>query len=64
MLIGGANAPPYDSDDAAEAYTTGVRFVRVLTGEDVGDRPWAGIEPLATVQDVGALPAVLDGLSS
>ena len=50
---------PVDGHAAARA---GVRFVRVLTGEDFGDGPWAGIEPLATVKDVGALPAVLDRL--
>ena len=50
---------PVDGHAAARA---GVRFVRVLTGEDFGDDPWAGIEPLATVKDVGALPAVLDRL--
>jgi phosphoglycolate phosphatase len=50
---------PVDGHAAARA---GVRFVRVLTGEDLGDGPWAGIEPLATVKDVGALPAVLDRL--
>jgi phosphoglycolate phosphatase len=50
---------PVDGHAAARA---GVRFVRVLTGEDFGDGPWAGVEPLATVKDVGALPAVLDRL--
>ena len=50
---------PVDGHAAARA---GVRFVRVLTGEDFGEGPWAGIEPLATVKDVGALPAVLDRL--
>lgn len=50
---------PVDGHAAARA---GVRFVRVLTGEDFGDGPWAGIEPLATVKDVGALPSVLDRL--
>ena len=50
---------PVDGHAAARA---GVRFVRVLSGEDFGDDPWAGIEPLATVKDVGALPAVLDQL--
>jgi phosphoglycolate phosphatase len=48
---------PVDGHAAARA---GVRFVRVLTGEDFGDEPWAGIEPLATVADVGELPLVLD----
>ena len=47
---------PVDGHAAARA---GVRFVRVLTGEDFGEGPWAGIEPLVTVKDVGALPAVL-----
>jgi phosphoglycolate phosphatase len=50
---------PVDGHAAARA---GVRFVRVLTGEDFGDEPWAGIEPLATVADVGELPLVLDHL--
>ena len=50
---------PVDGHAAAQA---GVRFVRVLTGEDFGDEAWAGIEPLATVADVGELPAVLDRL--
>ena len=50
---------PVDGHAAARA---GVRFVRVLTGEDFGEEPWAGIQPLATVGDVGALPAVLDRL--
>ena len=50
---------PVDGHAAARA---GVRFVRVLTGEDFGDEPWAGIEPLATVAHVGELPAVLDRL--
>ena len=48
--------------DGHAAVRAGVRFVRVLTGEDFGDGPWAGIEPLATVNDVGALPALLDRL--
>jgi len=50
---------PVDGQAAAGA---GVRFVRVLTGEDFGDEPWAGIDPLATIADVGALPAVIDEL--
>jgi phosphoglycolate phosphatase len=50
---------PVDGHAAARA---GVRFVRVLTGEDFGDEPWIGIEPLATVADVGKLPSVLDRL--
>jgi len=50
---------PVDGHAAARA---GVRFVRVLTGEDFGDEPWAGIFPLATVADVGELPAVIDRL--
>ncbi|HEV8393048.1 MAG TPA: HAD-IA family hydrolase [Vicinamibacterales bacterium] len=50
---------PVDGHAAARA---GVRFVRVLTGEDFGDEPWAGIRALATVADVGALPSVLDRL--
>ena len=50
---------PVDGHAAARA---GVRFVRVLTGEDFGDEPWADIHPLATIADVGALPAVLDRL--
>jgi len=50
---------PVDGHAAARA---GVRFVRVLTGEDFGDEPWAGIDPLATIADVGALPGVLDRL--
>ena len=50
---------PVDGHAAARA---GVRFVRVLTGEDFGDEPWAGIHPLATIADVGALPAVIDRL--
>jgi phosphoglycolate phosphatase len=45
---------PVDGHAAARA---GVRFVRVLTGEDFGDEPWTGIRPLATVADVGELPA-------
>jgi phosphoglycolate phosphatase len=48
---------PVDGHAAARA---GVRFVRVLTGEDFGDELWAGIEPLATVAHVGELPLVLD----
>jgi phosphoglycolate phosphatase len=52
---------PVDGHAAARA---GVRFVRVLTGEDFGDEPWAGIRPLVTVADVGALPAVVDSLAS
>jgi phosphoglycolate phosphatase len=51
---------PVDGHAAARA---GVRFVRVLTGEDFGDGPWAGIQPLATMADVGELPAMLDRLS-
>ena len=50
---------PVDGHAAARA---GVRFVRVLTGEDVGDDAWSDIQPLTTVADVGALPAVLDRL--
>ena len=62
--VDGANAVyvgdhPVDGHAAARA---GVRFVRVLTGEDFGAEPWAGIEPLATVAGVGELPAVLDRL--
>jgi phosphoglycolate phosphatase len=52
---------PVDGHAAARA---GVRFVRVLTGEDFGDEPWSGIRPLATVADVGEVPAVLDRLAS
>jgi len=52
---------PVDGHAAARA---GVRFVRVLTGEDFGDEPWSGIRPLATVTDVGEVPAVLDRLAS
>ena len=44
------------------AARAGVRFVRVLTGEDFGDGPWAGIHPLATIADVGALLDVIDRL--
>ena len=50
---------PVDGHAAARA---GVRFVRVLTGEDFGDDAWSDIHPLTTVADVGALPAVLDRL--
>jgi phosphoglycolate phosphatase len=50
---------PVDGHAAARA---GVRFVRVLTGEDFGDEPWADIHPLATIADVGVLPAVIDRL--
>jgi phosphoglycolate phosphatase len=50
---------PVDGHAAAGA---GVRFVRVLTGEDFGDEPWAGIRPLAVVADVGEVPAVIDRL--
>jgi phosphoglycolate phosphatase len=50
---------PVDGHAAARA---AVRFVRVLTGEDFGEDAWSDIRPLATVADVGALPAVLDGL--
>jgi phosphoglycolate phosphatase len=62
--VGGAQAlyvgdHPVDGHAAARA---GVRFVRVLTGEDLGDDPWTGIQPLATLEDVGGLPAVLDRL--
>jgi len=62
--VGGAQAlyvgdHPVDGHAAARA---GVRFVRVLTGEDLGDESWAGIHPLATLDDVGGLPAVLDRL--
>jgi len=52
---------PVDGHAAAGA---GVRFVRVLTGEDQGDDPWSGIEPVATLDDVGGLPAVIDRLST
>jgi phosphoglycolate phosphatase len=48
--------------DGLAAARAGVRFVRVLTGEDFGDAPWADIQPLATMADVGGLPAVLDRL--
>jgi phosphoglycolate phosphatase len=47
---------PVDGHAAARA---GVRFVRVLTGEDFGDDAWSDIQPLTTVADVGAVPAVL-----
>jgi phosphoglycolate phosphatase len=65
LSIDGASAlyvgdHPVDGHAAARA---GIRFVRVLTGEDFGDEPWAGIEPLATVAHVGELPLVLDRLS-
>jgi phosphoglycolate phosphatase len=46
--------------DGLAAARAGVRFVRVLTGEDFGPEPWADIEPLATLSDVSGLPAVLD----
>ena len=51
---------PVDGHAAARA---DVRFVRVLTGEDLGEDPWTGIQPLATLDDVGGLPAVLDRLT-
>ena len=50
---------PVDGYAAARA---GVRFVRVLTGEDFGDDAWADISPLVTIPDVSALPAVVDRL--
>ena len=65
LCVGGADAlyvcdHPVDGHAAARA---GVRFIRVLTGEHHGDEQWAGIEPVATLDDVGGLPAVLDRLA-
>jgi phosphoglycolate phosphatase len=51
---------PVDGHAAARA---GVRFVRVLTGEDHGDDCWNGIQPVATLDDVGGLTAVIDRFS-
>lgn len=50
--------------DGRAAAAAGVGFVRVLTGEDHGDEHWAGIQPVATLDDVGGVPAMLDRLSS
>jgi phosphoglycolate phosphatase len=50
---------PVDGHAASRA---GIGFVRVLTGENLGDGPWAGIEPLGTMPDVSGLPAMLDRL--
>lgn len=50
--------------DGRAAAAAGVGFVRVLTGEDHGDDHWAGIQPVATLDDVGGVPAMLDRLSS
>ncbi len=50
---------PVDGHAAARA---GVRFVRVRTGEHFDDEPWTGIQPLATLDHVGGVPAVLDRL--
>ena len=48
--------------DGRAAAAAGVRFVRVLTGEEHGDAHWAGIQPVATLDDVGGVPAVIDRL--
>lgn len=46
--------------DGHAARRAGMRFVRVLTGEDQGPDAWAGIEAAATIDGIGDLPGVLD----
>ena len=50
---------PVDGHAARDA---GVRYVRVLSGEHHGEEHWTGIEPVATIPDIGALPDALDRL--
>ena len=47
--------------DGHAARGAGVRYVRVLSGEHFGDEHWTGIEPVATIPDIGGLPRSLDG---
>jgi phosphoglycolate phosphatase len=48
--------------DGHAARGAGVRYVRVLSGEHFDDEHWTGIEPVATIPDIGALPGALDRL--
>ena len=48
--------------DGHAARRAGVRFVRVLSGENLGDENWEGVDPVATIADIGALPDTLDRL--
>jgi len=50
---------PVDGHAARQA---GVRFVRVLSGENLGDESWEGIDAVATIADIGGLPDTLDRL--
>ncbi len=46
--------------DGHAARGAGVRYVRVLSGEHFAGEHWTGIEPVATIPDIGALPGALD----
>ena len=46
--------------DGHAARGAGVRYVRVLSGEHFADEHWTGIEPVATIPDIGTLPQTLD----
>lgn len=49
--------------DGHAARGAGIRYVRVLSGEHFADEYWTGIEPVATIPDIGALPEALDALT-
>ena len=51
---------PVDGHAARDA---DVRYVRVLSGEHFDDEQWTGIAPVATIPDIGSLPATLDVLN-
>lgn len=46
--------------DGHAARRAGVRFVRVLSGEDQGAESWAGIDAFATIADIGSLIETVD----
>ena len=48
--------------DGYAAERAGVRFVRVLSGENLGIESWAGVHPVATIDEIGGLPDALDRL--
>jgi len=48
---------PVDGHAARDA---GVRYIRVLSGEHFGAEHWTGIEPMATIPDIGGLLGALN----
>jgi phosphoglycolate phosphatase len=52
---------PVDGHAARDA---GVRYVRVLSGEHFDEEHWTGIQPVATIPDIGSLPDALDVLKA